>query len=72
MKKIGFALSIFMLFATGCGDKNTKVYICNGPYAKKYHKTSDCKGLYNCSASIDKVSLEEAKNKGKTSCDYCY
>ena len=48
------------------------VYICTGPYAKKYHKTSSCKGLDNCSESVKKVTENYAIDKGRTRCKICY
>lgn len=53
-------------------SKETYVYICTGPYAKKYHKTSTCKGLDNCSESIKKVTESYAIDKGRTKCKKCY
>lgn len=46
----------------------TNVYICNGKYSKKYHLSKDCSGLSNCSTEIEKVTLKEAQDKGRTLC----
>lgn len=48
------------------------VYICNGPSSKKYHKTSNCRGLSNCSTAKQKLSKADAMNKGRTACKICY
>lgn len=48
----------------------TDVYLCNTKGGKKYHFTKDCQGLRNCQGEIIKVTLTEAKEKGKTICGY--
>lgn len=53
-------------------SSETYVYICTGAYSKKYHKTSSCKGLENCSKSIKKVTENSAIEKGRTKCKICY
>ena len=50
----------------------TMVYICTGGNSIRYHKTSGCKGLSNCSGDIIKISIEEAKQMGRTACKICY
>lgn len=59
---------VFTLFLTS--SYSSKVFICTGNYSKKYHYKKDCRGLSNCKASIDEVSLEEAKNKSRTLCGW--
>ena len=46
------------------------VYICNGKYSKKYHLKEDCRGLNNCSTKVEKVTLKDAKDKGRTLCGF--
>lgn len=46
------------------------VYVCKGPYSKKYHLVEDCRGLNNCSTPIEKVSLQKAKDMGRTLCGW--
>lgn len=46
------------------------VYICDSPGAKKYHLRQNCKGLTHCQHRIIKISLEQAKRKGRTLCGY--
>lgn len=48
----------------------TEVYICKGPYSKRYHYNKNCRGLSNCSTSIYKVTLTDAKKIGRTLCGY--
>ena len=48
------------------------VYICTGPKSYRYHSNSDCRGLNNCSASIEKVTLAKAKAMKRTACKICY
>ena len=38
----------------------SKVYVCTGKYAKKYHNDYECKGLQKCSAEIITLTVEEA------------
>ncbi len=51
-------------------ENETFVYLCNSPGGKKYHFKKTCRGLSRCKASIIKVTLEEAKNRGKTLCGW--
>lgn len=50
----------------------TYVYICTGPQSKRYHKTTECKGLERCSKDIKKVTLAHAEDMGRTPCKICY
>lgn len=47
------------------------VYICNGSYATKYHNNENCRGLRNCSGSIEEITIEEAEDMGRTPCKIC-
>ena len=51
---------------TGC------VYVCNGKYAKRYHRTRYCSGLNNCQGGVAEMPIEEAKTHGLTPCRKCY
>lgn len=53
-------------------DDNEYVYICTGPYSKKYHKTEYCQWLGSCNEDIERVTLEEAEDMGRTPCKGCY
>lgn len=68
MKTILIIGSLFLNSAM-CTDPST-VYVCNTSYAKKYHLISDCRGLSNCQHGIVKMTLENAKNQGKTLCGW--
>lgn len=59
-------------FANLGDDDGEYVYICTGPYSKKYHKTEDCQWLGSCSEEIEEVPLEEAEDMGRTPCKGCY
>ncbi|AWH86858.1 hypothetical protein HYN59_17855 [Flavobacterium album] len=64
---------LLILFACLTSFTNTvekEVYICQSKGAKRYHFTKDCRGLSNCKAEIEKVTLSEAQKQGKTVCGY--
>ena len=44
------------------------VYICNGSASTRYHLKENCSGLNRCSTAIEKVTLKQAKEKGRTLC----
>ena len=46
------------------------VYICKGPYSKKYHLKTSCHGLNNCSTETYKVTLTDAKKLNRTLCGF--
>ena len=48
----------------------SSVYLCDSPNGKKYHFSRNCRGLSNCKHSIVKVTLSEAKKRGKTLCGW--
>lgn len=48
----------------------TSVYICDSSGGKKYHYEKGCRGLSNCQHEIIKVSLEDAKKRGKSLCGW--
>jgi hypothetical protein len=65
------AIVFVLLCIAGCNDG--KVYICNGPKSKAYHKTKHCQGLKRCSTDIEITDMETAKMKlHRKSCNYCY
>jgi hypothetical protein len=45
-------------------------YICKGKYSKKYHYKEDCRGLSNCSTSIYKTTVADAKESGRGLCGF--
>ena len=59
---------VFFILISSCNTIHKEVYICEGKYSKKYHLKKNCNGLSNCSTEIYKVTLSEAKEKGRTIC----
>lgn len=54
-------------------DKNAGcVYVCNGKYAKRYHRTRYCSGLNNCQGGVVEMPIEDAEARGLTPCRKCY
>ena len=53
-----------------CTKDVDSVYICKGPYSKRYHLDKKCTGLRNCSTDIYRVTLDEAKKMNRTLCGY--
>lgn len=72
MKKLlkGILFSVSFVALTSFSVITDWVYICNGPYSKKYHLIEDCRGLNRCSTNIEKVTLDKAKAKGRTLCGW--
>ncbi|WP_025142206.1 hypothetical protein [Pedobacter jeongneungensis] len=68
MKTLSLLIFFFANIIT-CKESTT-VYICNSPNAKRYHNSSSCKGLSNCTYKIVKVDIEKAKKDGKTLCGW--
>jgi 5-bromo-4-chloroindolyl phosphate hydrolysis protein len=64
-----FLVLTFLFANIHCVDTTT-VYICNSKSGKKYHLKADCHGLSNCSHTVIKITLDEAKKKGKTLCGW--
>jgi len=50
--------------------QQTSAYLCDSPGGAKYHYTKNCRGLSNCKHKIIKVSVSEAKKRGKTLCGW--
>lgn len=75
---------IFFAAAMLCGDlfftapqpsessAETYVYICTGSSSKRYHRTTECKGLSNCKGEVKKITKAYAEQKGRTPCKLCY
>ena len=57
---------------TAVGESENTVYVCTGKSAKKYHKSSRCKGLRNCKGDIVKIERSRAEAMGKKPCKICY
>lgn len=65
-----FPIFIYTLNNIPTVKHSSDVYLCNNEYGKKYHFTPNCRGLKACTHPIIKVSLTEAKKRGKTICGY--
>ncbi len=66
---IAFALLLFAPKPIAFQEvSETYVYICTGKYAYSYHSTNTCSGLNKCNAEIKKVTLSQAKQKGRKPC----
>ena len=52
------------------GDSNT-VTICLSEDAYAYHD-HECMGLNKCNGGTEEISIEEAKDKRRTPCGFCY
>lgn len=70
MKKYLIVIFVFSLSILFSSSNTGEVYICLGKYAKKYHLVNTCRGLNNCKAEINNVTLENAKRKGRTLCGW--
>ncbi|MDY0905066.1 hypothetical protein [Pedobacter sp. CFBP9032] len=62
-------LSFFFLATATCKESTT-VYLCNSGGGKKYHLITSCRGLSNCSHKLISISLDKARDQGKTLCKW--
>jgi len=63
------AIVLFLLLISArCAD-TTPVYTCDSHSAKRYHLKANCKGLNRCTHRIVKITLDEARKRGKTLCN---
>ena len=52
---------------------DTKVYVCLGKYAEKFHSRNDCRGLNNCKGGIGYYDSQEAAlSAGFDYCAICW
>ncbi len=73
MQKISsFIFSLSFLFLFSGAEFKSEVFVCKGSNSKRYHASSKCRGLNNCSTDIYKVSVKEAKELGRTPCKIEY
>ena len=72
ISKIIIVLTVMLVGAMAYSSNmtTTYVYVCNGPSSKAYHYSPNCKGLQKCSKQIVKITLDEAKKKGRKLCGY--
>jgi len=70
--KIKLLVLFSILLLTSC-QQQAQVYVCTGTQSERYHKTSACIGLQNCSKRIIKVTKDDAINEyNRTPCRICY
>lgn len=52
---------------------DSRVYICGGKYATKFHSHSKCRGLNNCKGGIYTYdSIKDAEKAGYSYCRICW
>ncbi|WP_268848924.1 hypothetical protein [Flavobacterium aestivum] len=56
--------SIFIVLSSLPKNNTDSVYICISKTASKYHLTTNCRGLNQCTHEVRKVSLKEANELG--------
>ncbi|WP_227871661.1 hypothetical protein [Flavobacterium kingsejongi] len=61
-------LTLLMSSYTINPTSETYVYMCKSKAAKKYHYNKACAGMNACSQQIIKMTLKDAKDKGKEPC----
>lgn len=64
------ALLLTILLFNGVRCAPTTVYICDSPYAIRYHLTAKCRGLSNCSHRIISTTVEKAQKMNLTLCKW--
>ena len=53
--------------------QTSRVYVCGGKYATKFHSHSNCRGLNNCKGGTYYYSSQQAaKNAGYSYCSICW
>lgn len=70
--KVKAAIATLAIAIMSFSSSANYVYICTGGSAKKYHATQNCRGLNRCKGEVVKVSVEDAKSKGRTACKICF
>lgn len=53
-------------------EETGDVWICTGESSHAYHSNRDCYGLGSCRADIERISIAEAIEIGRTPCHYCH
>lgn len=65
-----FTILLVSVIAYSSNVASNYVYICKGSSSYAYHYNPNCRGLRKCSTSLEKITLEEAKSKGRKLCGY--
>lgn len=69
MKKI-ICFLIVTFAVTAFIPAGENVYICISKTAGKYHFNRQCRGLKQCTHTIEEVTLQDAKKRGYTFCGF--
>jgi len=69
MKTLLLSFVASLLLSTSTVSTDT-AYVCNGGSSTKYHLVENCRGLNNCSTKIEKTTIKEATNRGRTLCGF--
>lgn len=72
MKTLLFSFMLLLAVPLSTNCQSERVYICTGSSSKAYHRTSYCRGLNNCRASVKAVSKATAVQMGRVPCKICY
>ena len=72
MKTLLFSFMLLLAVPLSTNCQSERVYICTGSSSKVYHRTSYCRGLNNCRASVKAVSKATAVQMGRVPCKICY
>lgn len=70
MKLLVVCTFLVVLSSFGSRGEPTSVYICDSPYATKYHYNKSCEGLSKCIHEIKQLTLTEAQEKKYSLCGY--
>ena len=68
MKSLLLSFIVSVMLSTSSSPTTDTVYICNGPQSTRYHLKENCSGLNRCSTEVQKVTIKQAKDKGRTLC----
>lgn len=77
MNRLVLMLSALVMLSSCGGDNGSaessddEVYICTGSSSRRYHSDEDCLGLERCRGDIERVSIEDAEDMGRTPCRLC-
>ena len=67
-----FSLVVLVQFScSGSTREGEEVLVCLSEDAYAYH-SSECMGFNQCDSDSEWISLEEAKEEGRTPCGFCY
>lgn len=67
-------LSLILIIHSSCSSgsgTDNEVLVCLSEDAYAYH-SSECLGFNQCDSDSEWISIEEAKEEGRTPCGFCY